>query len=71
MSNYVEFGAERQPKTGKCHEMALDKAVRADCWWKINSKTSPIDLDRSHSDLDDPKIPKLPKILKFPDPSAS
>ena len=36
--------------------MASGKAVWADFWCKINSKTSLIDLDRFRSDPVDPKI---------------
>ena len=47
-------------ETENCHETALGEAFWADFWWKINSATSPIDLDRFRSDLDDPKIQKNP-----------
>ena len=39
--------------------MGLGEAVRADCWWKINSETSPIDLDGFRLDPADPKIQKI------------
>ena len=45
-------------ETENCHETALGEAFGADFWCKINSATSPIDLDRFRSDLDDPKIQK-------------
>ena len=47
-------------ETENCHETALGEAFWADFWCKINSATSPIDLDRFRSDLDDPKIQKNP-----------
>ena len=58
MSSSVEFDAERHIKAQTCHETALNKAVGADFWLKINSGTSTIDLDRFHPDLDCPKIQK-------------
>ena len=50
--------------------MGLGEAVWADFEWKINSKTSPIDLDRFRPDPADPKIQKnrlrTPSFRRFP-----
>ena len=40
--------------------MALGEAFWVDFWRKLNSETSPIDLDGFRSDPDDPKIQKNP-----------
>ena len=40
--------------------LRVGKAVLADFWCNIHCETSPIDLDRFRSDLDDPKILKNP-----------
>ena len=44
------------------HELGLGEAFWADFWWKINSSTSPIDLDRFGIDLGDPKNPDFSNV---------
>ena len=52
----LQVAMRLETKTG--HERGLGEAVWADFWWKINSKTSRIDLEGFRPDPADPKIQK-------------
>ena len=55
-----QFSQTHSLDTKNGHEMGLGEAVWADFLYKINSATSPIDLDGFRRDLTTPKIQKNP-----------
>ena len=63
---FLTLGRDRwfSSEHGKYHETALGMAVWDYFRCKIDSDTSPIDLDRFRSDLDDPKIQKTSRQIE-------
>ena len=56
-TGHLQVAMRLDPENGD--ERGLGEAVWADFRWKINSKTSPIDLEGFRPDRADPKIQKI------------